>query len=441
MKSTEYQNFTKVKVGDFNLINFLEDSNTINTMASFLFWHSFYFYLRDLLIKTMKKNFILLLTLFSAFILAQGIKFEQDSFSNILSKAKKENKLVFLDAYATWCGPCKMLEKNVFSQKEVGDFYNLKFVNAHFDMEKGEGISIAKKYAINSYPALLFINGDGDVVYKTAGFMSVPEFIELGKNAANPDNNVKNKISKFNAGENNPEFLLDLIKNIYSTDFNFAKKVSERYFLNKKPSDLAKEDIGLLLYFTKSSEDANYQYLNNNKAEILKFIPENVFNDFQKQMNFTTVFKNAVNENAQTIDENLLNTELIKILGEKEGRLLSSKIRADFYFRNKNFIGYQKAAIEYYQDPEKYDAVELNDAAWNFYLYIDDKVALQNAANWCLAAIKKQEESSNTDTLAKIYYKMGDMKNAKFWAEKSIKIAKSINAEYTSTEELLNKIK
>ena len=138
--------------------------------------------------------------------------------------------------------------------------------------------------------------------------MSVPEFIELGKNAANPDNNVENKISKFNAGENNPEFLLDLIKNIYSTDFNFAKKVSERYFLNKKPSDLAKEDIGLLLYFTKSSEDANYQYLNNNKAEILKFIPENVFNDFQKQMNFTTVFKNAVNENAQTIDENLLNT-------------------------------------------------------------------------------------------------------------------------------------
>ena len=389
----------------------------------------------------MKKNIIFLFTFFSTILFAQGIKFEQNTFSSILEKAKKENKLVFLDAYATWCGPCKMLEKNIFPQKEVGDFYNSNFINAHFDMEKGEGISIARKYGISSYPTLLFINGDGVVVHKTSGYMSAPELIEMGKTAINPDNKIENKISKFSAGESNPEFLIDLIKNTYNTDFSFAKKVSERYFLNKKPSELTKEDVGLLLYFTKSAEDANFLYITKNRADIVKFVPENVISDFEKQMKLTTVFKNAIDENSQKIDENLLNTELVKILGEKDGLLLSSKIRADFYFRNKNYEGYQKAAIEYYKDAENYDVVELSDAAWNFFLYVENKDALQHAANWCLTAVKKQEEASTTDTLARIYYKIGDLKNAKLWAEKSIAIAKTKNAEYTSTQELLNKIK
>lgn len=389
----------------------------------------------------MKRNIIFFLLFFSIIIFAQGIKFEQDNFTNILAKAKNEKKLVFLDAFASWCGPCKMLEKNIFPQKEVGDLYNTNFINAHFDMEKGEGIEIARKYGINSYPTLLFIDGDGVIIYKASGYMSAQEFINIGKSAINPENKLENKIAKFNEGESNPEFLIDLIKNIYSTDFSFAKKVSERYFLNKKPSELTKEDVGLLLYFTKSTEDINFNYLTNNKAEVLKFVPENVLNDFEKQMKLTTVFTKAIDEKSQMIDEPFLTSELVKILGETDGKLLSSKIRIDFYFRNKNFKEYEKATIEYYQNTAPYDAVELNDAAWNFFLYIDDKEALQQAANWCLASIKKQEDAFNTDTLARIYYKMGDNKNAKLWAVKSIAIAKTKNAEYTSTEELLNKIK
>ena len=88
-----------------------------------------------------------------------------------------------------------------------------------------------------------------------------------------------------------------------------------------------------------------------------------------------------------------------------------------------------------------YSSEEINDVAWNFYLYIQDKNDLLKAAEWSLQAIKNKEEAHNTDTLARIYYKAGDEMNAKKWALRSIEIAKSTNAEYTSTEELLKKIK
>lgn len=389
----------------------------------------------------MKKPFYLFLLLFSLFTYAQGINFEKDTFKNILEKAKKENKLVFLDAYTSWCGPCKMLERNVFPQKEVGDFYNTHFINAHFDMEKGEGIDLAKKYSVFSYPSLLFINGDGVVVYRTAGYVEPADFVVLGKTAINPENKLENKLAKFEAGESNPDFLIDLIKNSYNTDFSFAKKVSERYFQNRKPEELTKDDAGMLLYFTKSTEDANYAFLQKNKTEILKYIPENVINDFEKQIKITSVIQKSMDETNHTINNEFLTSELSKILGDKEGKQISGKIRLDYYFRTQNYEEYQKAAADYYQDPSIFDATELNDIAWNFYLYINDKVALQQAVEWCLESVKKQEDSFNTDTLARVYFKLGDMKNAKIWAEKSIAVAKSKNAEYTSTEELLNKIK
>ena len=62
----------------------------------------------------MKKLIYLYLLFFSFTVFAQeGIRFEKIPFKEILAKAKKENKLVFIDAMASWCGPCKMMEKNV----------------------------------------------------------------------------------------------------------------------------------------------------------------------------------------------------------------------------------------------------------------------------------------------------------------------------------------
>lgn len=111
----------------------------------------------------------------------EGIQFTEASWASVLKKAKAENKIIFLDAYASWCGPCKMLQKNVFTKKEIGDYFNKQFVNVKMDMEKGEGPALTQKYPLDAYPTLFFIDGNGKVVKKVIGYQKPEELLSIGK--------------------------------------------------------------------------------------------------------------------------------------------------------------------------------------------------------------------------------------------------------------------
>ena len=98
------------------------------------------------------KNLLLSLTLFfslSAIAQNRQITFETGDLASVFARAKKENKLIFVDAMTTWCGPCKQMAKHVFTNDTVADYFNANFVSYKFDMEKGEGLDFAKKYKRN----------------------------------------------------------------------------------------------------------------------------------------------------------------------------------------------------------------------------------------------------------------------------------------------------
>ena len=109
----------------------------------------------------------------SGFSQNQSITFNQGSWEEILSKAEKENKMIFLDAYASWCRPCKWRETNVFTKDSVADFYNDKFINVKIDMEKGEGIELKKKHGVKAYLTLFYINSKGEVEHRACGALQV----------------------------------------------------------------------------------------------------------------------------------------------------------------------------------------------------------------------------------------------------------------------------
>ncbi len=111
----------------------------------------------------------------------EGMIFTEGTFAEICAKAKKEKKNIFFDAYASWCGPCKLLKRDVFTSKTAGDFFNKKFINVAMDMEKGEGAALGPAFQITAYPTLLILNHKGEIIGRTMGYQSAEKLIEFAK--------------------------------------------------------------------------------------------------------------------------------------------------------------------------------------------------------------------------------------------------------------------
>lgn len=113
---------------------------------------------------------------------AQGIIFEHGSFTEALVKAKAENKLLFVDVYTSWCGPCKRMSQETFTQSKLGSYFNRNFINYKQDGEKNDGPELMKKFEITTVPTFLFLDGEGNLVLKLHGFHDAKDFLNLASN-------------------------------------------------------------------------------------------------------------------------------------------------------------------------------------------------------------------------------------------------------------------
>lgn len=114
----------------------------------------------------------------------EGIKFAEMNLAQAKAEAAKTGKLIFIDAYTEWCGPCKIMAKTSFKDPKVGDFFNSNFINLKIEMEKdADGREVAMKYSVKAYPTLLIINSNGDLVKQTLGLQSAERLLDFGKSA------------------------------------------------------------------------------------------------------------------------------------------------------------------------------------------------------------------------------------------------------------------
>ena len=120
-----------------------------------------------------------------------GIQFIEADWAKAVAEARKQKKLIFIDAYTSWCGPCRMLKQNTFTDKAAGEYFNKHFVNIALDMEKGDGIAFAEKYQVRVYPTLMIMDPDQRSVSTSEGYINPGQLIEFGKY-------VVNKLPKIN---------------------------------------------------------------------------------------------------------------------------------------------------------------------------------------------------------------------------------------------------
>lgn len=111
------------------------------------------------------------------------INFIENSWPEALKQAAAQNKYIFVDAYATWCGPCKMLKATTFKNKNAATFYNQNFINVALDMERGNHPQLAQQWGMRAYPTLIIFDSKGKIVSNTVGFITAKDLIRFGEQA------------------------------------------------------------------------------------------------------------------------------------------------------------------------------------------------------------------------------------------------------------------
>ncbi|MBI5915963.1 MAG: thioredoxin family protein [Bacteroidetes bacterium] len=384
----------------------------------------------------MKKYLILLAfaLLMGSNTFGQGIQFTKGTWKELLAKAEKEDKLIFMDAYAEWCGPCKKMAKDVFTQKETGDFFNAKFVNVKMDMEKGEGIGLSGEFGIQAYPTLLFINPEGNVVHRAVGYQTTDLLIGLGEAALDPKRNIGSINSQYEAGDRSLELLHNLALAKYDAMDGTYAQVADEYLATQKDWG-TDENLEFVFRMVSDLDTKMADYLLNNRK---------VFEEKFGQQAVTGKVDEMV-QNTITHAETEADLKKVEALYAKtypdRAEEMSGQLKMGFYAQREDWKNFAKAANAYFKKFPAEDWTVLNEMAWLFYEAVDGKKELKYALKWAKQSVKMDKNYANTDTVASLYYKLGKKGKALKAANQAIELAKASGEDYTETQALIEKIK
>lgn len=216
-----------------------------------------------------------LLSIFNPAVQAQGIDFFHGTWAEAQAKAKETGKLVFVDAYTTWCGPCKRMASDIFPQPEVGTYYNANFINYKMDMEKGEGPAFAKKYSVRAYPTFVFVNGEGEMVFNRVGGSDVKGFIMMGSTALEKYDKSPALAAKYNAGDKSPELILEYIKALNNSNKSSLKIANE--YLNSQKNNTSDVHYKIIYEATTASDSKPFENLVSNEKQIVKIVGQKAY--------------------------------------------------------------------------------------------------------------------------------------------------------------------
>ncbi|MGC3979431.1 MAG: thioredoxin domain-containing protein [Paludibacteraceae bacterium] len=357
---------------------------------------------------------------------SQGIKFEENhNLNDALTKAKAENKLVFIDAYASWCGPCKMMAAKIFPLEEVGNYYNTHFINLKLDMEALENLEIAKKYDVKAYPTYLFLNADGEVAHRALGGMPAEEFIKVAQTAGDSENNALALTKKIKSGDKSAQTLKKYLElNPYDTE---NEQLAVDYFDSLTDSQkIDKEAWEIFNEYIQNPKSAPFQYFLTNRAKFETKIGKKEVETKLMNLFVQTYYKDKANfESLKSIDLALFEkTKEVVNLNEAYGK----------FRRNGNDKGIWTNFINVatpYLDNKSTDTQELNRIAWivyENYKKFNDTQSLKSALGWAKKAHGlAPDDFQIMDTYAHLLYASGKKKEALTLETKALELVKKTN--------------
>ena len=197
----------------------------------------------------MKKILTLVMCMLTAAVsMAQGVIFEPEgtTLEQAAAKAQAENKLIFLDCYTTWCGPCKKMVRETFPQESVGAYMNAKFVNLKIDMESAYGAPLAKKLQVQAYPTFVIFTANAEEINRILGYHDAESFIKVLEEKSQ-DNSSGPLQQRWRSGDRDPQFLMEYLQTLnasYKADE--ANDVAEAILAGKEETFAADSTLRMV---------------------------------------------------------------------------------------------------------------------------------------------------------------------------------------------------
>jgi thioredoxin-related protein len=411
------------------------------------------------------------------------------TWGQIKEKAKKENKYIFVDAYTTWCVPCKKMDKEVYPNVSVGETLNSQFISVKVQMDrtKKDNDEVKKwypvvqefndQYSIEGYPSFLFFNPDGILVHKGLGLQDVSSFIALAKDAlTDPEARYQSSLNKFKAGQLDYSLMPYLArqarkKRDEKTANEIAKEFKQKY-LDKLNDDevFIKKNLLLLMEFSYTllnTSDRYFKFFYKQPDLADSIIDKTVFGKrvqvaekkvviplIRKEEVSDKIYKDGKPVTRPEPNWNAIHKSVLKKYGEKYCDILFPFDEIVFYNEAKdwkNFMKYvEKRMKKYPPKPngklfgvEIYsDAGTLNLWTWEVFKGCNDNKLLEKAVLWAELAISLEEDPAikayYVDTKANLLYKLGRVKEAIELEQKAVELSKGKDE---SINEIFGKMK
>ncbi len=268
------------------------------------------------------------------------------SYEEVFKVAKQEGKLVFLDFYTDWCGPCKAMAKNEFTKPKVGEYMNRHFVNVQINGEKGEGPTLIEKYQLTGYPTMFVLDADKNIIMTIHSYKDGEELVRLIDNKLDTNKSLPRLIERYQGGERGDEFISLLCESLKKSEGLSlierkentlkAHDIAQGFFANIPDSlKLLSKNQWPIWQYTMFSEDQTIQFL----KKMNTFSPQ-THKGYDPRMNMG--FEQLI----QTTYEDDINKYLS---GEKK-------------YEQQSYETYRKA----FADMQLYEKIENCDVAFEF---------------------------------------------------------------------------
>jgi thiol-disulfide isomerase/thioredoxin len=364
-------------------------------------------------------TFLMIITFLPGFSQNRSITFIEKPWPELVTQAKAENKMIFLDAYASWCGPCKWMAANMFTNDTIADYYNSTFICVHMDMEKGEGIQLARTFQIRAYPTLLFISPDGEMVHKRVGApQRTQDYLDMGKIALTPGEGFGAYVKKYNEGNCDPDFILKYLERLKDAYMPVDLTLKE-YFWSQSETDLLSRTNWEIIYkFVTEMDSPEFGNLLKYQQEYEKLyskdsVNSKIYSVYLQALTAMTRSKSFNEEKYNALKQKIRESgfaDADKLIFTAD---LSSRIDDKFFELAYNGID------KYYSD----DYDKLYRIAKAFLTNTEDQKYLVKAVEWAKKSIELKSTAENNDTYAGLMFKMGNKEEAVKYEKIALELA------------------